>query len=431
MTDTTVDKIARAVLYEGYLLYPYRPCAKNRQRWTFGGLFPETYTATHHTGDASTMQTQCLLEAPPTAELTVTLRFLHLIERTATDNPEAWQEAAEREVRVETLLNHEPLTRHFSVPASQTTEATITRTQKFLTGQIELSARPAGNNPTLLTLRITNQTPILTTLDRDHALLHSLASTHLILHLSAGQFLSLTDPPPHVRTLAAQCVNTGCWPVLAGEPSQTDTLLVSPIILPDYPQVAPESPGDLFDGCEIDEILTLRVLTLTREEKQQAAATDPRIRRLLERTESLARDQLANLHGTIRPTSSYSPGLARGNPSQPTSPPETTPAPANPFPECDPLEPRRSLEKILAANIELRPGDRVRLRPAGNADIFDIALAGKTATIASIEQDYENQIHLAVTIDHDPGRDLGLEGKPGHRFFFRPEEVEPLERETA
>ena len=95
-------------------------------------------------------------------------------------------------------------------------------------------------------------------------------------------------------------------------------------------------------------------------------------------------------------------------------------------PDWDPMAERKALEKVLSAGIELRPGDRVRLCPRGGADIFDIALRGRIATVASIEQDFENRIHLAVTIDDDPGRDLGLEGKPGHRFFFSPEDVELL-----
>ncbi len=72
-------------------------------------------------------------------------------------------------------------------------------------------------------------------------------------------------------------------------------------------------------------------------------------------------------------------------------------------------------------------GGRVRVWPMGNADIFDIALKGKSATINAIEQDFEDRILLAVTIDDDPGRDLGAEGKPGHRFFYRPEELEPID----
>ena len=94
--------------------------------------------------------------------------------------------------------------------------------------------------------------------------------------------------------------------------------------------------------------------------------------------------------------------------------------------DWDPLEERKALEKVLSAGIELKPGDRVRLCPRGRADIFDLALRGRTATVASIEQDFENRIHLAVTVDDDPGRDLGLEGKPGHRFFFSLEDVELL-----
>ena len=99
--------------------------------------------------------------------------------------------------------------------------------------------------------------------------------------------------------------------------------------------------------------------------------------------------------------------------------------------DWDPLAERKSLEKVLSAGIELRPGDKIRLRPRGRADIFDIALAGKRATIASIEQDFENRIHLAVTIDDEPGSDLGASGKPGHRFFFSPEEVEVIEGDAA
>lgn len=97
----------------------------------------------------------------------------------------------------------------------------------------------------------------------------------------------------------------------------------------------------------------------------------------------------------------------------------------------NPLAERKSLEKALSAGIELRPGDRVRLRPRPGADILDLALAGRAATITAIEQDYENRIHLAVTIDDDPGNDLGAQGKPGHRFFFSPDEVEVLDSSEA
>ena len=97
----------------------------------------------------------------------------------------------------------------------------------------------------------------------------------------------------------------------------------------------------------------------------------------------------------------------------------------------DPLADRRELETVLSAGIELRPGDRVTLWPQAHGDIMDIVLRGRQATIAAIEQDYENRIHLAVTVDDDPGRDFGEQGKPGHRFFFSLDEVQVVGREQS
>jgi hypothetical protein len=91
-------------------------------------------------------------------------------------------------------------------------------------------------------------------------------------------------------------------------------------------------------------------------------------------------------------------------------------------PESD----RRRVECVHVGASEIRAGDRVRLRPRGRADIMDMALDGRAATVDSIEQDFEGRVYLAVTVDDDPGRDLGALRQPGHRFFFRPDEVEPL-----
>ena len=132
------------------------------------------------------------------------------------------------------------------------------------------------------------------------ALLRSFASTHAVLHLQGGEFVSLIDPPPQYAASAAECHNDKLWPVLVGEEGRRDTLLCSPIILYDFPQIAPESPGDLFDATEIDEILTLRILTLTDDEKREIDRGDERGRALLARTHALAASQLADLHGTLR-----------------------------------------------------------------------------------------------------------------------------------
>jgi hypothetical protein len=90
------------------------------------------------------------------------------------------------------------------------------------------------------------------------------------------------------------------------------------------------------------------------------------------------------------------------------------------------LEDKTELGHVHVLGVDLKKGDRVRLRPQAGGDIFDLALAGKTAIIESIEQDYENKIYFAVIVDDDPGRDLGMLRQPGHRFFFSTEEVEPL-----
>ena len=187
--------------------------------------------------------------------------------------------------------------------------------------------------------------------------------------------------------------------MLVGPEGSTDTLLCSPIILYDHPQIAPESAGDLFDGTEIDEILTLRILTLTDAEKAEMAGNDERAGALLARTEALSEEQLQRLHGVMR------------SPRTPSPPPR--------------------LAVLNEGGVSLRVGDRVRLRPREGADIIDLALAGQTATIEGIEVDFERRVHVAVTIDADPGRDLGMERMPGHRFFFSPDELEALPVEEA
>ena len=128
---------------------------------------------------------------------------------------------------------------------------------------------------------------------RTAALKRAFCSTHAVLHAPGGRFASLTDP-----SARATCVNEGVWPVLVGAP---DTMLASPIILEDYPRVAPESPGDLFDGGEIDGMLTLNILSLTDDEKAEMRAADPRAAAILDRTEALSDEQrLTLLEGVLR-----------------------------------------------------------------------------------------------------------------------------------
>ena len=135
---------------------------------------------------------------------------------------------------------------------------------------------------------------------RDQALARSLVSAHILLGAAGGQFVSLLDPPENLKEVVESCHNIGIWPVLVGAEGERDTMLASPIILYDYPQIAPESQGDFFDGAEIDEILALRILTMTDAEKHEMRHGDERARKMLERTESLPMEHLMKLHGTLR-----------------------------------------------------------------------------------------------------------------------------------
>jgi hydrogenase maturation protease len=169
-------------------------------------------------------------------------------------------------------------------------------------GVLELSSTLLEPGVFRVTVKIQNQTPLDddTAASRDEALMRGFVSTHTVLAVCDGEFASMIDPPAPLHDLAAACRNIGCWPVLVGDDGAKDTILSAPIILYDYPKIAPESPGDLFDGTEIDEILTLRIMTLTDDEKAAMAAVDERARAVLARTESLANDTLLGLHGTFR-----------------------------------------------------------------------------------------------------------------------------------
>ncbi len=353
MSAELLDKIARAVLYEGYLLYPYRPSAlKNQYRWTFGVLYPPAWVANQTGSDRSHFQLECIALCSGNTRLDVSVRFLQLVNG----------QAVEQQLQVHALSPNELVER----PHLQTFSPA---------GEIRVSAASLEGDAFRLTVRVTN-TSNCTPEDRDDALLHSLLSAHAVLQIREGEFVSQIDPPEELKQAVAACENVGVWPVLVGDPGQRDTLLGSPIILYDYPQVAAESKGDLFDSTEIDEILTLRTLTLSDAEKDEVRRSDERGRTLLDRLEASPPDDLLELHGTMRRT----------------------------------RQPKK--------------GDRVRLRPRKRADIFDTLLADKIAIIEAVEEDFEGKLHFAVVLEDDPGRDLGEMRQIGHRFFFGAEEVE-------
>ena len=332
--------IADAVLYEGHILYPYRPSArKNRVRWTFGGVHPRAYSEASGGVEACRVQAQFPVRGGTDAEYAVRLRFLHLVSRQVLDlegQPvesitvdgslyQTWEEATERVVEVRgslaELIGPGGREVRVSLPGETGDEpihaadgvamGTLRRTRASLEAVVTLTATVPRDGVVVLTAAVANETPMAgaATAAREQAMRSSLVSTHLVVGVDGAEVVSLTDPPDDLEDLAAACQNIGLWPVLVGEADESDVVLASPIILEDHPRIAPESPGSLYDGLEIDEILTLRILTMTDDEKAEARAADDSIRALLDRTEALTAEDLARMHGTGRALHTGGPHL--------------------------------------------------------------------------------------------------------------------------
>jgi hypothetical protein len=455
-----VKEIANAVLYEGYLLYPYRQSAiKNRQRWTFGVVYPQDYSRASGEIEPWFMRTECLLKAPADARLDVHVRFLHLLMRSTVENqsgsetespaplpawqitstwqPESWEEGIEREMSIPGLaladLLIQPAALRIAFPARRLAETRekestqIIREQSALAGAVIVAAEAvAGEHKDCykISVQIENHTTGTgSPEDQRSILLQSFVSTHTIVHLASGEIISLFDPPPELASQVQECQNQRTWPVLVGKGGERDTVLSSPIILYDYPQIAPESIGALFDGTEIDEILTLRILTLTDEEKTQIRQGDSRAREILERTEALSPEQFMQLHGTVRKPG---PSVKKEPAGEAFPVLETLPSSSGSH-RAAPGMAEEVPEVIVIAGQKVQRGSRVRLHPSARADAFDFLLRDKTARVELIQQDYERRLYLVVTLDDDPGREQWDERiMPGHRFFFFPDEVEPL-----
>lgn len=424
MNVTGLEKIADAVLYEGYLLYPYRPSSlKNRQRWNFGTLYPRTFAELPASSEPASFQAEVLVSGTAASLLSARVRFLRLIAGDGDDS-EAWSEG---EIQTESL-ERMPLAdlasgvnRTFAFSAFLGKDQPRTpagTTVAALTGRLTLHCILLRDGLWRVQAIFSNETPLPhpERATAQSAQTSAFVSAHLLLEIEGGSFVSLLDPPPEMAAEAAACANRGVFPVLAGEPHDASHMLCSPIVLYDYPQVAPESVGDFFDGTEMDEMLALRVLTLTDEEKAEMHRGDAHAAAILQRTETLPGEQFLKLHGAVRgmrPSSEKSEEI------------ESRIDPWNPFEERPPLE------SVHVLGMDVRCGDRVRLCPGKQADILDMAMNGKVAVVQAIEEDLEGNVQFAVVLEDDPGMDMGLLRQAGHRFFFSPEEIEPLHTEAT
>jgi hypothetical protein len=420
-----VQQVADALLFEGYVLYPYRASdGKNRVRWQFGVLMPPDYCAVD-SSERGWSQTECLLDGHQ-AELTVRIRFLQAQRRTVLDADEVevaslrtddatylpWDEAVVRTVDLTVDLGKLPRESPFRIDGGTETEAIGTagflrRTRLPVTGVVALSIKPLPGpyGATRLRIRVENTTTDSSS-ERVGALRQALIAHHVLVAADGCRFLSLLEPPEWATTYAAGCENLGVYPVLAD-----DVLLSSPIILYDHPRIAPESQGDLFDATEIDEILSLRTMTLTEDEKREVRGTDPRAAELLARVDTMPQEFLDRLHGTVRylrkvttpePTPADTPWWDPGNDS--TVSPET--------------------DTVMIGDVAVGSGARVRLRPGiRRADAQDMFLTDRLGTVVAVLSDVDGQTHVAVALDGEEGE---VQRSHGRYLYFSPDELQPL-----
>jgi hypothetical protein len=467
-------QVADAVLYEGYLLYPYHQAApKNQVRFQFGVLMPPGY-AQVDPHEPAAQQTECLLECPDNAQVRVLARFLQLQDRCVqsfspdtgeledvgalyVDGTEytSWSDAAEREQRAtvtvaDLLAGDEDL--EFHIGPGELAEdindqagrqaGRLVRSWSALDGAIRLHAeRVAGPYQALrLRLRLENtSTPRAQFAVREDGLRHAMIAAHLLIAVPGGRFLSMTDPPEWAAAEVSACENIGTWPVLAGPPDCRDLLLSSPVILYDHPEIAAESAGQLFDSTEIDEILTLRTLALTDAEKRAARATDSRVAEMMDRLDDLPPEMLERLHGAIRylreapagarlaadaAVSNGAGAVANGAAADPES--MITDRPKVPWwdPGSDSTVSPET-DHVLVDGVRVARHSRVVMRPGTRrADAQDLFLAGREAIVEAVLHDVDGQVHLAVLPVDDPASDL--QRQHGRFLYFAPDEVEPL-----
>ncbi len=449
--------VADAVLYEGYLLYPYRASsAKNQSRWQFGVLGPVGAMESGH-GEDATLESQFLLHAPVLADATVTvhLRFLQLQRRAAQRCgrtgefefvPElivgeqrwlSWDEAREREItvgpwRLEQLGDPRCVALH--VPAGEDIDeirddggalaGRLVRTRRELRGELQVHMTSIGDvlRLSVSIANVANVADISAVSDRETAISASFIGAHLLVSLEHAEALSMTDPPD--ANAARECKQHRCWPVLAGPPGDNSLMLVSPIILYDHPEIAEQSAGALFDSTEIDEILTLRVMTLTDAEKAAARATDPMAAQIIDRCDAMSAQDMQQLHGILRDPHAIESVVDASSGFDDSDFGSTDFGGAVPWwdPSADEsVSP--GTDEVLIGGIAVSAGSMVTVHPSRRADAQDLFFAGRVAKVAGVHFDVDGETHVAVVLIDDPAADL--HEWYGRYLYFAPDELAP------
>lgn len=357
--------VADAVLYEGFLLFPYHKAAlKNRMPWQFGVLMPRNYA---DKSEPSSLRSQMVvLSRAAHPEAGVLIRFLQ-----QAGDP------IEREVPLHIELC-EGRTKHpFAIESLRGTAI------------VEIAR---DGDVLQLTFELHNESECVPNADRNTALDGAFISAHALLTARGAVFVSLLDPPDEAKEAVTHCLNERVFPVLVGDagntPQTAATILVSPIILYDFPRIANASTTHTFDATEIDELLMLSVATLTDDEKEAARSAHPYVRQLVERAEALDADTQAMLHGELT-----------GGAPQPGD------------------------ESVEITGRIVRKGSRVRVHPKGRTDVWDDIVRGMTGRVCMVHTDFEGNRYIGVVFDADPAGDL--HEWYGRAFYYGPDEVEP------
>ncbi len=428
--------VADAVLYEGYLLYPYRADSrKNQTRWQFGVLGPAGAADTG-IGEDDSLSAQVLVAAQANPMLSVVVRFLQLQHRGVEKDVGGgrfepvdelvsgsrswlrWDEAVEREISFGPFDIENDLPQKLAIEVGAGTDieyvdsGRLVRTRRALHAQLEITAEP-DDRLVRLTLAVHNTAPPAD--DKDGAIAVSLIGTHLVAEIAGGDFVSLLEPPASADSAVARCRHHRCFPVLAGPPGDHALVLVSPIILYDHPEIAEQSEGALYDSTEIDEILTLRIMTMTDEEKATARATDPLAAQIIDRCDSMSPEAMLNLHGVLR--NPHAVGEKAG----------LIPEIPEGIDWWDPLADNAvqpDIDAVLVNGVRVSRGSRVRLHPSRRADAQDLFFADRIARVTSVHETVDGDQHVGVVVEDDPAADL--HEWYGRYLYFAPDEVEPL-----
>lgn len=428
--------VADAVLYEGYLLYPYRAnSSKNQTRWQFGVLGPAGASAAG-IGEDDSLAAQVVVAPGDTPTVTIVVRFLQLQHRgvekdcgdgtfepvdelvSGTQAWLRWDEAVEREITFGPIDIGSALPQVFPIEIEAGTDTEVVdggrlvRSRRALHAELEMSAERDGD---FVRLALTVRNTAAAVDNKEDAIAVSLIGTHLVSEIIDGEFVSLLEPPASADSAVARCRHHRCFPVLAGPAGDCALVLISPIILYDHPEIAEQSEGALYDSTEIDEILTLRVMTMTDDEKAAARATDPLAAQIIDRCDSMSPEAMLNLHGVLR------------NPHAADDSTGLIPEIPDGVDWWDPLADNAvapDVDAVLVNGVRVSRGSRVRLHPSRRADAQDLFFADKIARVTSVHETVDGDQHVGVVLEDDPAADL--HEWYGRYLYFAPDEVEPL-----